>query len=142
MTGSGTDGAGVALIGPSSAAKAHQYLGAPTCWESDTSNSMMVGHFGGLHALKQNGLNSTSSPGRDAGATRTDDENRRRRNMNQTEVQGNERGDDEVVNDFRDADESVPMGGNWSDNGGAQQFNNGRVGTEIEAGGDPFSRLG
>ena len=104
---------------------------------------MMVGQFSGLQALKKPGVNFAQTPGSgpDLTATRTDDEQQRRRGLNQTEVQGADRGDDEVVNDFREADDGMHMGGNWSDNGGAQQFAAGRGGSVIE-GEDPFSRLG
>ena len=139
MTGSGTEGG---QPGQSSGVKAHQFLNAAN-WESDTSNSMMVGQFGGLQALKKPGVNFAQTPGSgaDLAATRTDDEQQRRRDLNQTEVQDTNLGDDNVVNDFREVDDGMQKGGNWSDNGGAQNFVAGRGVSVIEAE-DPFSRLG
>lgn len=45
MTGSGTEGV---QPGQLSGIKAHQFLNAGTGWESDTSNSMILGQFNGL----------------------------------------------------------------------------------------------
>mmetsp|Transcript_41341 Transcript_41341/g.54371 ORF Transcript_41341/g.54371 Transcript_41341/m.54371 type:complete len:169 (-) Transcript_41341:861-1367(-) len=104
--------------GPPSAVKGH-FLNAQTCWESDTSNSVMQAQFSGLHVLKKpGGVNFTSSPGVDLTALRTDDEMNGRRNLNQTEIARDGHAEDEVVNDFRDTEGATPLPGNWSDNGG------------------------
>ena len=97
--------------GQQSAVKAHHFLNNPQ-WESDASNSQIYQHFSGLHTRK------TADPLRsphEEGVLRTDDEqNMRRRNYNQTEIQGL---DGIYEQDGANADNQTHQIQNWSDDG-------------------------